>query len=269
MNANTSKETLFQTLWKDYIDFNPHAKKVYDLFMSEGLTVQNDHIALRTFRHEKVGVDVLAKEFESLGYTRQGEYHFEAKKLYAVHLQTNDPSDPKVFISELLLGEFSDSLQKEVSDLITQIPKSWENESPLSCSGRPWDVSHDIYQRLYQESEYAAWTAAFGFRPNHFTVLTNELEKYQDIAELNRFLKEHGFKLNASGGEIKGSPEVFLEQSSTMAEKTKVKFSDGEFEIPACYYEFARRYPTDSGELYQGFVADSADKIFESTNESE
>jgi hypothetical protein len=36
--------------------------------------------------------------------------------------------------------------------------------------------------------------------------------------------------------------------------------------VPACYYEFARRYPIANGELYQGFIAASADKIFESTN---
>jgi hypothetical protein len=37
-------------------------------------------------------------------------------------------------------------------------------------------------------------------------------------------------------------------------------------EIPTCYYEFARRYPLADGRLYQGFVAASADRIFESTH---
>ncbi|MGL4837356.1 MAG: DUF1338 domain-containing protein, partial [Shewanella sp.] len=35
---------------------------------------------------------------------------------------------------------------------------------------------------------------------------------------------------------------------------------------PSCFYEFALRYPKANGELYTGFVAASADKIFESTN---
>ena len=65
---------------------------------------------------------------------------------------------------------------------------------------------------------------------------------------------------------IKGSPEVLLEQSSTMADKVVVNFTDGDVEIPSCFYEFARRYPMDNGQLYTGFVAASADKIFESTN---
>jgi len=45
-----------------------------------------------------------------------------------------------------------------------------------------------------------------------------------------------------------------------------VQFTDGKKEIPSCYFEFAKRYLLDSGELYQGFIAKSADKIFESTN---
>mgnify|MGYP001471310139 CR=1 FL=1 len=80
------------------------------------------------------------------------------------------------------------------------------------------------------------------------------------------FLKSKGFKLNSSGGEVKGTPHVFLEQSSTLANRVEVKFTDGKKEIPSCYFEFAKRYALDSGELYQGFIAKSADKIFESTN---
>ena len=45
-----------------------------------------------------------------------------------------------------------------------------------------------------------------------------------------------------------------------------VRFNQGEFEIPNSYYEFAKRYPSEEGKLFQGFVAASADKIFESTD---
>ncbi|MFP3457566.1 DUF1338 family protein, partial [Psychrobacter sp. SIMBA_152] len=74
------------------------------------------------------------------------------------------------------------------------------------------------------------------------------------------------FALNTSGGEVKGSPEVLLEQSSTLADEYAVTFSDGDMRIPSCFYEFAIRYPKPDGEIYTGFVAASADKIFESTN---
>ena len=51
-----------------------------------------------------------------------------------------------------------------------------------------------------------------------------------------------------------------------MAGILPVKFKEGTFEIPSCYYEFARRYPDHDGNLYSGFIAKSADKIFESTD---
>jgi len=41
---------------------------------------------------------------------------------------------------------------------------------------------------------------------------------------------------------------------------------EGEFDITGCYYEFAKRYKTSDGKLFRGFIAKSADKIFESTN---
>jgi len=79
-------------------------------------------------------------------------------------------------------------------------------------------------------------------------------------------LKTNNFLLNDSGGEIKGSTDVYLEQSSTRADPTQVAFSDGTKTIPCCYYEFAKRYTMPDGKLFTGFVAQSADKIFESTD---
>ena len=114
-------------------------------------------------------------------------------------------------------------------------------------------------------SEARANTAR-GFRANHFTVAVNALKSLDGIEQLNVLLKDNGFALNASGGEIKGSPKVFLEQSSTMAPEVPVQFSDGSHAIASCYYEFAQRYPLPDGNLFQGFVAKSADKIFESTD---
>jgi hypothetical protein len=57
-----------------------------------------------------------------------------------------------------------------------------------------------------------------------------------------------------------------LEQSSTLASRVRVEFSDGTREIPGCYYEFARRYPDATGRLFSAFLAPNADKIFESTD---
>ena len=108
--------------------------------------------------------------------------------------------------------------------------------------------------------------SAWGYRANHFTVSINELAQFDDIEVVNKALKEAGFALNTAGGEVKGSPEVLLEQSSTLADDFNVEFSDTTMSVPSCFYEFALRYNKPDGELYTGFVAASADKIFESTN---
>lgn len=260
---------LLDKMWVDYININPLAKKIRDTLVGEGEVIQNDHIALRTFSHPRVGVDVLAKPFIESGYIYKGDYHFPEKKLYAKHYEHSDKTLPKIFISELKIQEFSPALQKTVNDLIAQIPAGMENQFDFSSIGRPWQASTKIYNELLKESDYAAWVSAFGYRPNHFTVFINVLKKFSDIVTLNTYLKDKGFKLNASGGEVKGSKEVCLEQSSTLANNIEVEFQDGKLTIPACYYEFAKRYPMNNGELYQGFVAASADKIFESTNKGQ
>ena len=132
--------------------------------------------------------------------------------------------------------------------------------------GRTWDIDYDKYELLAKESEYASWLYIWGFCPNHFTVSVNHLTNFNELSDVNNMIKNEGFLLNSSGGEIKGSIAELLEQSSTMADKVKVDFGSSATEIPSCYYEFAKRYPEANGNLYQGFVAKSADKIFESTN---
>lgn len=257
--------SLLEKMWKDYVEINPLAQKIYDMFAQEGEAVLNDHIALRTFNLPRVNVDVLVKPFLESGYVYKGDYHFTEKKLYAKHYEHPDTNLPKIFISQLLIENFSPALQATVKSLVDQIPAGQEYNFDFVSGGRPWKVTTQNYQELLKESDYAAWVAAFGYRPNHFTVFINALKKYSDILVLNDFLKNNGVKLNSSGGEVKGSKEVCLEQSSTLANNIEVTFADGKLMIPACYYEFAKRYPMNDGKLYQGFVAASADKIFEST----
>jgi hypothetical protein len=258
---------LMDRLWKDYTEQNPHAKKVYDLFKEKGEQVINDHIAFRTFDDPRVNVDVLAAVFQKNGYKEKGSYDFPAKHLFAKHYEHPEPGMPRIFISQLLLDEFSDILKLQCQKLVDRIPSEILTSDELIFSGNVWGPpKYDTYEKLREESEYAAWLYVNGFRANHFTVSINELENFEDIREVNNFLKDNGFLMNDSGGEVKGSPEVLLEQSSIKAGKQKIEFEEGTYEVPTCYYEFAKRYPDDDGELYSGFIARSADKIFESTD---
>lgn len=263
-----NKDQIFDRLWNDYTSQNPQAKAIFDLFVSQGEEVVNDHIAFRTFNHPYINIDVLSQVFLKAGYSPCGNYHFEDKKLNAVHFEhQTDKQAPRVFISELLLEEFSSELQSTINQIVEQIPGHVLQSDELVFSGRVWNQpSFETYKKLKSESEYAAWLYVFGFQANHFTVSINYLKKLPTIQAVNQFLKDNGFKLNDSGGEIKGTPEELLEQSSTKAGAVAIDFVEGTHEIPSCYYEFAKRYPDANGNLYGGFIAKSADKIFESTD---
>jgi len=260
-------EQFFELLWQDYISRTPSAAKVHQV-LGQGNEIINDHVAFRTFNIEPIGLESLAKLFEGMGYFANGDYHFEEKKLRAKHFEHENPNLPKIFLSELLVEEFSPELQAFVQSIVAQINPDDVKNPEFMFSGTHWEIDYARYESLLQESEYAAWLSTFGFCANHFTVNVNELHDYATLEHVNQQLKEAGFTLNTSGGEIKGSPDVFLEQSSTMADEIEIKFSDRIAKVPSCFYEFARRYELPEGGLYTGFVAASADKIFESTNKT-
>ncbi len=259
-------ENLLSKLWEEYRALNPQATRIQELLKARGESIQNDHIAFRTVDDPRVDISVMSAPFTALGYREAGRYTFPEKKLDAVHYEHADPAQPKIFISQLRMRELSQGAQSMLLGLINQIPGAFL-ANPFWCvGGRSWSLDFTTYTALERESDYAAWLSAFGFRPNHFTVLANALRTFPNLLALNSFLKSEGFVLNASGGEIKGSPELFLEQSSTLANQVSTAFSDGFHAIPGCYYEFARRYPLPSGQLFQGFITASANRIFESTD---
>jgi hypothetical protein len=260
---------LLDALWQDYVTTNPPAQSICDLFAAEGEKVVNDHIAFRTFDHPKVNVDVLGKVFTRHGYLERGQYDFTKKKLFARHFEHSDPKMPLIFISQLRTREFDKETQTLINSLVEQVPDDFTSDPSFIFSGRAWNLSYADYLKLKEASEYAAWMAAYGFRVNHFTVSINHLAKFDGIFEVNKFLKKNGFELNDSGGEVKGSASDLLEQSSTIAYNKEVEFMDGKYVIPACYYEFAMRYPKPDGKLFRGFIAGSADKIFESTDKGQ
>jgi hypothetical protein len=260
-----SLDQMFKDMWRDYTSLNPRVLEIEKVFTDRGEVLTNDHVAFRTFNTPELGLSPFKSYFEKNGYEVKGEYHFAAKKLYAQHLEHKSGKYPKIFISELLIEKMPKRTQEIIESLLQKTPKDFSKNDQFCISGRPWEVSYSEYTELLNESEYAAWLSAFGFRVNHFTVLVNALKTLSSLEEVNTALKAANFRLNASGGEIKGSQEIGLMQSSTLAVQVPVAFIDGKQEIPGCYYEFAQRFPVN-GKLYNGFVEQSADKIFESTN---
>ena len=267
MTVDPRINELLTALWRDYVATTPQAERIHQLLGERGELVRNDHVALRTFGLPGIGIAALARPFESVGWQEQPDhYKFTDKKLDARFWRHSDPALPKVFISELRVAELSAAAQQTIAHLVSQLPPGFGERADLPWAGRPWTVRQAEYEALLAESEYAAWVAAFGFRVNHFTVSVNGLTTFPDLQSLDAFLVDHGFTLNDAGGTIKGTPAERLEQSSTRADSVPVQFADATVRIPSCYYEFARRYPLPSGELFHGFVPASADKIFESTD---
>ncbi|MEI8007265.1 MAG: DUF1338 domain-containing protein [Bacteroidota bacterium] len=261
-------QEIFDRLWQVYTAQNPGVKKVYDLLSAEGESIINDHVAFRTFDHPLISIDVLSRPFLEIGYIHKGDYSFTEKKLFARHFEhRDDVKAPRVFISQLITSEFSPFVQKVVDEWAGAIPSDKLASDELIRSGNLSGLpSFEVFEKLRKESEYAAWLYVNGFCANHFTVSVNSLKKYDTIFKVNAFVKQHGFMMNDAGGEIQGSPAELLEQSSIKAGMVKTAFVEGTYEVPGCYYEFAKRYPDKDGRLYSGFIAKSADKIFQSTD---
>lgn len=262
------REQWLARLWEDYCRLAPNVSKIASLLEEEGEVVKNDHIAFRTLDLAPINVAALRQPLEAMGYVETGSYAFAEKRVEAVSFSHPD-GPPRIFLSELVTADFEPWIQDLFQNLVSETDP-YVASSKTFLAGRLWlPVTHSTYVKLRHVTEYGAWVTAMGIRPNHFTVSVNALHMSFDA--LVQFVVDSGFIMNAAGGVLKGSSEVGLEQASTMADKQRVAFEDGEFEVPTCYYEFAYRYPsrrpsvTNDG-LFDRFIVSSADKIFESTD---
>ena len=290
-------------LWQHYYDRVPIAKTIESATREMGEAWIEDHVAFRTLPGSYTGMTNLQKIFEVLGYERRDDYHFEEKKLKAFwmapkdcHKDTREVA-PKIFISELIPHSFSNSFRDTIKTIASQVTKSpidslqqiigdqsiatkdKEDRIVAICTrylteGPSWArPTIKNYETLKLESDYAAWTYLFGQQINHFTVSAHLIKKFDSLEKYGEFLKsELGIAMNESGGLVKGTPELKLEQIATMAAKVPVHFQEGLQDISYGFVEFAKRYPLEGksndghwDSYYQGFVASNADKIFEST----
>lgn len=249
--------------------------------------IENDHIAFRTMGVPQLGLRSFEKIFLHYGYQRRDSYHFPAKKLDAFWYSPPEPRFPRIFVSELRIQDLSEEAQRIITSYTDEVTHDPVDDIDLDDGAQVDAFLHRAlwrlptwadYQRLAEESEYAAWVIYNRYYLNHFTVSIHNLpEGYDSIASFNAFLERNGFKLNDSGGKIKVSPDGKLLQSSTVAEMIEATFAGGEKHmISGSYVEFAERKPLDAfahlpkaqitREMRrEGFEAGNADKIFEST----
>ena len=249
--------------------------------------IQNDHIAFRTLGVEHLGVRSLEKVFLHYGYERRDPYDFPSKKLNAYWYSPPEPHFPRVFISELRVGELSEGAQRVVRSYTDEVRSDPVDALNLDDAAQIdaflhsplWRLpSVEDYERLADESEYAAWVIYNRYYLNHFTISVHTLPQgYNTVADFNTFLEAQGVTLNDSGGKAKTSPDEKLVQSSTVAKMIEAEFAGGEIrDIAGSYVEFAERRVLEAYEglsaeevrrehRREGFEAGNADKIFEST----
>lgn len=298
-------DKIIKQLWLNYKEKVAQANVIEEAIRKKGDLWNEDHIAFRTLPGTYCGLHILQEIFEILGYKKDSDYHFAEKKLKAISMiPPSEPGThssqvfPKIFISVLESHLFSPTFQqcvlKYTSDVVISplenIKKEWIllKDNPFKIEefaqsialflnhGASWKTpTIQDYELLRKESEYAAWTLVYGNTPNHFTVSVHLMKHFSSLKEFNDFIQlKLKIQLNNSGNQIiKGSPDVRLEQSSTLADELLTHFQDGYKKIPYAFVEFAFRHTFKDKQnngiwdnYYQGFVTDNADKIFESTN---
>jgi Domain of unknown function (DUF1338) len=283
-------------LMRRYSDRVPDVKRVVNCLVRDGLIsraedIENDHIAFRTMGVPQLGIQSFEKIFLHYGYQRRDKYDFEGKKLNAFWYSPPSDHHPRIFISELRVWDLSPEAQAIIRSYTDEV-KADPVDSLNLDDGHAVDqfLHHPLwrtptwsdYQRLAEESEYAAWVIYNRYYLNHFTVSVHNLPLgYNTIDEFNKYLEANHFKLNDAGGKAKKSPDGLLIQSSTVAEMVEATFSDGRGgqiikSISGSYVEFAERrvlpqFASLPGQEIKrihrrdGFEAQNADKIFEST----
>ncbi|MFV9504488.1 MAG: DUF1338 domain-containing protein [Oscillochloridaceae bacterium umkhey_bin13] len=285
-------EQVLGGLMRRYQERVPDVQAIVQAMVADGLIgaaaqIENDHIAFRTMGVPQLGVRSLERIFLHYGYERREAYHFASKKLDAFWYSPPRPDLPRIFISELRVGDLSPEAQRIITSYTDEVPSDPVLELDLDDAAQVDAFLHRglwrlptwaDYSRLAEESEYAAWVIYNRYYLNHYTVTVHNLPAGANtIADFNAFLERHGFKLNDAGGKIKTSPDGNLLQSSTVAEMIDATFADGDVHrISGSYVEFAERRPlAEFADLpadqlrrehrREGFEAGNADKIFEST----
>jgi hypothetical protein len=282
-------------LMRRYKERVPDVQRIIDAMTEEGLIsgaedIENDHIAFRTMGVSQLGLASLEKIFLHCGYEKRDAYTFTEKKLDAFWYSPPDPRHPRIFISELRVGDLSPEARRIIHSYTDTVLSDPVDDLDLD-DGRSVDrflhtplwptPTWGDFEFLSRESEYASWVIYNRYYLNHFTISVHQLpDGHNTVEGFNGFLEARGIRLNTAGGKAKVSPDGKLIQSSTVAHPVEAQFSDGIHSIPGSYVEFAERRVLDEyaslpaeqitrEHRREGFEAANANSIFESTYTSQ
>ena len=300
VTAKEITKALLTQLWAMYLDRVSYAREYQRLVIGKGGRVVNDHIAFRTFNthtgEQPEGIRAIKHIISCLEYVPVEKYHFQKKKLNAVHFEHPDPMFPKLFVSQLEVEELPEWAQQTINNTVKETPYLLSDESiallaTLKEKGdlprvagemlvkdlaqyfrRPWNVprKYDVL-KVNDVSQYAAWVLLHGNAVNHFTAFINyqNVSEWPDLEATCRGMADAGIPMKEVLEGEKGSK---LQQSATLAvkEEVEVKGDDGIEKMPwtYAYYELAERgLVIENGEekLFSGFLGEQAKHLFDMT----
>lgn len=261
-----------------------------------------DHFAVIQLPSNHSGISNLCQIFSALGYIVQGLDYLAEKQndflwlteIDAIHQSVRETL-PQVVVADFRLHELPREIKTIVEKYSCEISISplqqiqrlsgqaylgdQEAAEQLLAlliryfSERQWPLPTIAdFQAVNRVNELLAWVLALGCIPNHFGILANMIDGFDNLETFMAFIAEDlRLPLNRHGGLIKGSVAMGIEQGATLGMPVEVKLADGNLQIPAPFIEFVWRYPRISTskpvawkEYYTGFMAQNANKVIES-----
>ena len=297
------RNALIKKLWEKYRLSVDHAALVdHHLKTITGRTIILDHFALIDLPSAHTGIPTLSAIFSEIGFTQCGADYLPDKQNDFIWMASIDapgqPAElalPQVVLADFRLEELPPPIKKIILQYTAYIKPSPINEikkqirqlSDGDCNAieavvdliygyimkKDWPLPTIKEFRTVQEyNELLAWVLVFGSIPNHFAASMHfSHPHFQQLDDLNAFLRDKlNITLNTIDGEIKGSREMGIRQSSTLAPSQKIALSDGEIMIPSQFMEFVWRFsmneknPVYWDDYYTGFIAKNANRVVES-----
>ena len=214
----------FEALTARYLAETPSAARALGALTARAAApLCVDHVALRSFRADGLGIDAVERELLVLGLRPRGQLAFPERKLlatwFAVDADDYDAAPlPRVFVSELLVDQLSPEAQRIIAAAAADAAAAPSDGGLLAAAGAgllPWHGVQpaSAYRALARESEYAAWVFANGFRLNHAAVAVHRLPPHArgtaapTLEAVNALMAEQGLRLSEEGGVVKRSPD--------------------------------------------------------------